>query len=363
MKRLLTAVLFALTLTPPQAWCGAAEPVSARACLATLAATPVTVDGRLAEPVWQAAPATGAFTLLGGRGEALAQTVVRVAYDAAALYVAIEAGEPCPGGLVTNCKSRDGAVWMDDSLEVFVSSALTGKPYFQFVTNSASVLFDSQDGNYGWNGEWTAAAQVQGKSWIAEFAIPWRTLAVPPPQSGDAWRLNVCRERQAAPRTPGKVAELSSWSPCLAQFHEPEHYGYVLFADRTGTGPALGQIERLAAASADAGITLSLRAGEVRFASYSAQARQELQAARASLELSRQRLARTVVPTFAQPRLKRLEAARQRLEALAAQVATTPSFAVPQLLAVREEVRTLGADAEHLLWEARFAELLEGEQP
>ena len=63
------------------------------------------------------------------------------------------------------------------------------------------------------------------KSWTAEIVIPWQKVSGGPISAGQAWRLNVCRNRLT---TKGQ-AEYTNWSVCGGGFHTPTRFGRMVF--------------------------------------------------------------------------------------------------------------------------------------
>ena len=80
----------------------------------------VKVDGVLSEAVWQKAPAYSNFTHLNAsQKKAAEQTFFQVAVSSEGFYWAFR----CPDkSIKAQTVQRDGAVWHDDSLEIFMSA-------------------------------------------------------------------------------------------------------------------------------------------------------------------------------------------------------------------------------------------------
>ena len=142
----------------------------------------VTVDGHLEEPAWKLAlPATDFITALPRPGEpASDRTEVRFIYDDDNLYVGFICFDSDPSDNVVvlredfTSKESDGVAMVLDSLHDRRSG-------FQFGTNPAGAKRDSQitnnsQFNNDWDAVWDVKVSTNSEGWIAEFAIPFKTL-------------------------------------------------------------------------------------------------------------------------------------------------------------------------------------------
>jgi len=181
------------------------------------------IDGQLTDPSWRTCAQLLPFIRMEGDGLAEAQTRALVFYDDAALYVGFRCDEPDMGKLVANNPTRDGALWHDDCVEVFLQrSGAAG--FCQFIVNTLGTTYEARDEETSWNPKIRAAA-FKGKGyWSAEFSVPWSDLGGAP-KAGDTWKANFCRERKVK-------TELSSWSCARGRFVIPAGFGQIVFADR-----------------------------------------------------------------------------------------------------------------------------------
>jgi hypothetical protein len=160
------------------------------------AGSPVALDGKLGSPAWKGAIALTDF-VVGRTQKPSVETRALVTYDKENLYVAVVCGEPDTAKLVANAKGPDGLVWNDDSVEVYVDPRNEKtKAYYGFFVNSKNVTYDrTRDAN--WSGTWSSqAGVVPGKAWIAELAIPFKTLGITP-APGHKLGVMVARVRKA----------------------------------------------------------------------------------------------------------------------------------------------------------------------
>ncbi len=169
---------------------------------------------------WQAAQTLSNFTLLGVKKFAEAQTRVRLAHTADAIYVRAECDErlldPVYNAVHTfqaNVTGRDAYVFNDDCVELFFDPDGTRSAFTQLAVNSLGTQWDAQDGKRAWNGTWQAKAGKDQSSWWCELEIPLQDLGLSAAQER-VGTFNVARERKP-------VTELSSYSPLNFEFGEP----------------------------------------------------------------------------------------------------------------------------------------------
>ncbi len=145
----------------------------------------IQVDGRSDEPAWQAVAPLPMTVYLPAYGATPSErTEARIAYDADALYVIVDAWEAHDGGVRASSMIRD-----DDSPGDFVNLALDTfgdrQNAVTFSTtpggqrNDWSLSNDARDDGSlspAWNGIWDLAVRREADSWHAEYRIPWTTL-------------------------------------------------------------------------------------------------------------------------------------------------------------------------------------------
>jgi hypothetical protein len=184
-----------------------------RRAVATPADGPIAVDGRLDEPAWQSAPVMRGFIQNEPReGEAASfDTDVRVLYDEEGIYVGVVASDPDPSRIIVADLKKDYAVDGSDAFVILLDTFHDGRNGYQFATNPGGAKWDAQlanegrDFNVNWDGIWTVETRITGTGWVAEIAIPFRTLkfADRDPQT---WGINFRRKVR-------RLNEDSFWSP------------------------------------------------------------------------------------------------------------------------------------------------------
>ncbi len=182
----------------------------------------VNIDGKLDEPLWSKATLLSAFRTPQADHKAKFPTEARIAYDAANLYVSFRCHEPKLSELVTTVTKRDGAVWDDDSVEIFIDTNLDRKTYYQFVINANGVVYDGLGRDGAWNGKCTAKASREADAWTLEVAIPWKTIGMDAPKPGTQLGFEVARNREPKP------GELTQWAPTFGGNHAPGRFGTII---------------------------------------------------------------------------------------------------------------------------------------
>lgn len=143
----------------------------------------IDLDGKLDEAVWASADSIYIFRQREPMSGAAAseRTVVRVARDDDALYIAVRAWDSRPAAIRATQLRRDADLGSDDNVTILIDSFHDRRSGFLFRTNPNGAMWDSQlsgsgDDNDDWNGIWDVATSRDGGGWTAEFRIPFRTL-------------------------------------------------------------------------------------------------------------------------------------------------------------------------------------------
>ena len=185
------------------------------------------IDGQLNEPDWKQADFTTGFVATDNKTKADPQTFVRVLYDPKHIYVGVEAMEVRPGEMRVRVDQRDGPVWSDSSVELFVAVPGMGGRYAQVVVNPRGVIYDalnmpSQQADTTFDSGMEVRTRVLDDRWVAEMRLPVSALGRRL-QDGEVWKVNVGRNY----RPPGGQRQSSSWSHGV--FHGPDAYRSVVF--------------------------------------------------------------------------------------------------------------------------------------
>jgi hypothetical protein len=161
------------------------------------------LDGRLEEPCWQRAPVfwlrTPPTSRVMTHNVAETATAVSMAYDEAGLYLGIVCSQKNLAALKATVTARDGgAVWQDDSVELFISPLISKINYYKFDVNSLGVFSDiyRHDAALTYP-RWNAlnVRCVSGRliaAWTIEFFVSWKDLEASP-KAGDLIGFQMTR--------------------------------------------------------------------------------------------------------------------------------------------------------------------------
>ena len=211
------------------------------------ARTTITVDGRLDEPAWLAAPDVGVFVFPWYESGKQEQTVAKMLWDDDNLYVAFLCED---AHIWAEHTERDSAVWNDDTVEIFTApNPERPHAYFNIEMNVIGIFLDQfhPEGpgvqvKEEWNGkDIRIATSIDGtlnddsdedRFWTLEAALPFKNFAHvakhTPPKPGDDWHLNLNR---LGGKTNVQYSQWSASQTANPQFHSPDDFGRVTFSD------------------------------------------------------------------------------------------------------------------------------------
>jgi len=177
------------------------------------------LDGRLEDPVWKK---TEKLELVAINGQAaIEKTEARIWYNDDGIYIGVKCFDENAGK--NKCKElkREGTVWNDPSIELFIDPKLTRNYYYQLAFNQKGVQFDAYCGDISWNGLWRTATYTdpKGKYWSAEVFLPFGEMGIDR-GTGEWWGLNICRNNL-------NKKEYNCWSPTYGGYHTPERFGQI----------------------------------------------------------------------------------------------------------------------------------------
>jgi len=173
----------------------------------------IVIDGVLDEAAWKDAPIATNFIQNDPReGEpATFETEVRVLYDDENFYFGAFAHDPDPEQIIVNDLTRDFNSRAGDAFSVILDTFHDERNGFMFITSPSGAKFDAQFVNEGrefnldWDGVWHVKSRTTEDGWVAEIAIPFKTL-----RFGDAdrqtWGVNFLRRNR-------RLNEDSFWAP------------------------------------------------------------------------------------------------------------------------------------------------------
>ena len=225
------------------------------------AATPVTIDGKLDDAAWQAAPWSEEFVDIegGSKPRPRFRTRMKMLWDDQYLYIAARLEEPHVWGTL---KQHDSVIFYDNDFEVFIDPDGDGHLYAELELNALNTTWDllltrpyKDDGKAidAWEiPGLRSAVHVEGtlndprdtdRAWSVEIAWPWKSLAElsnapSPPLAGHLWRINFSRVEWRHEIVEGKYRKIKDqrednwvWSPQgVIDMHRPERWGIVQFS-------------------------------------------------------------------------------------------------------------------------------------
>jgi hypothetical protein len=249
--------------------------------------TPLTIDGRLDETAWLAAPRSPRFRDLISGGTTIHNTQAALLWDETYLYAGYWIEEP----LVTaTLKERDALIYNDNDVELFIAGV---DGYYELEINAFSTVYEvfflweeayerqgyadmpefARDapgcrpfpgvgftehprgqrlGFWEWDfpglqvGVWVDGTindnRDRDRGWTVEVALPWRGMATlargdgrsVPPRDGDTWRMDFSRFNQYKEAPPANDSGGWAWSPHgVWDSHVPELFPYIHFSEQT----------------------------------------------------------------------------------------------------------------------------------
>ncbi len=203
---------------------------------------PVVIDARMDDPVWQEADIANRFmqNFPYDSSEAIAQTEVRMAYDDDFIYVIAKMKNTGPRKYVTPSLRRDFRGQAFDSFSVILDTYQDKTNAFLFGINPFGVqregLISGGGGGAGgggggggsrggfgssgifslsWDNKWYSEARVEDGYWIAEMAIPFKTIRFK--EGLSSWYVNFYR-------IDSHTSERSTWA------HIPRNFSIINLA-------------------------------------------------------------------------------------------------------------------------------------
>lgn len=242
-------------------WRDKMRPITPRGYVCPRSTGLVTVDGKLDDAAWAAAPWTEDFVDIEGptKPKPKFRTRAKMLWDDEYFYVAAEMEEPHVWGTLTR---HDSVIFNDPDFEVFMDPDGDSHEYYEFEMNALNTGWDLflpkpyKDGGKADNG-WKipglkTAVHVRGtlnnpadkdRGWSVEIALPWRAFArgtrrAAAPREGEQWRVGFSRVEWQIKTANGKYEKVphtpeNNWiwsAQGVVDMHRPERWGCVQFA-------------------------------------------------------------------------------------------------------------------------------------
>jgi len=166
---------------------------------------PPPLDGRLDDPAWAtAAHVTDLFQRRPVEGAPASEaTDVYLTYDSQNIYVGVHAHYADPSIMRANRVDRDGTQ-NDDKVAIFLDPFLDQQRAYAFTVNAYGVQRDflmagggsGGGGDNAWNALYETAGRIVEDGWVAEMAIPFKSLRYPArgPEEMHRWGFQIERD-------------------------------------------------------------------------------------------------------------------------------------------------------------------------
>jgi Domain of unknown function (DUF5916)/Carbohydrate family 9 binding domain-like len=165
-------------------------------------ASPVNIDGVPNEPIWQEAMAAKDFYQYFPSDTSLSEgkTEVFVTYDEKNIYILAKCYDGLEGDYQTSSLRRDYRGGANDGFSILIDTYQDNTNAFIFGVNPFGVLREGLIANGGeqrdsyslsWDNKWTGEAKMYDGMWVAEIAIPLKTLRFK--DNSKSWNMNFYR--------------------------------------------------------------------------------------------------------------------------------------------------------------------------
>lgn len=191
---------------------GYAQDITFRSLPISKSPSPIQVDGKLDEPVWELCEIASEFQqqFPFDTSKAKNKTEVRITYDNKAIYISAVCYEKPGKKYIVESLKRDFGYKRSDCFNVFIDPYNDKINGFVFGVNpygsQREGLIENGgnfDANYLWDNKWMSAVTRHPDKWVVEMKIPFKTIRY---KYGNArWRINFMRS------TPGDN-EISVWN-------------------------------------------------------------------------------------------------------------------------------------------------------
>ena len=184
-------------------------------------AAPPEIDGILEEEIWSQASVTEDLHQLDPieYSEATQKSTIYVLYDDDALYVAARLWDTEPERMTANVLRQGASIGNDDQLILIIDPFNSQRDGYQFIVNprgvrSEGIYVGSTQLQSNWEGIWMAAATQDEQGWIAELAVPFKTLSFDP--NTDTWGINFGRRVQSRNERMAWVSRNRTQNPAVS---------------------------------------------------------------------------------------------------------------------------------------------------
>ena len=221
-RRLADAILAFIAATVP--WLDAAaqtDDAPDKTVVMARTSTAPAIDGRLDEDAWRRATLVTDLHQIDPIefSEATEKTDFYVLYDQDALYVAARMWDSQADQITANTLRQGAWIGNDDQLILILDPYNEGREGYQFQLNPNGVRYDGlfvgpNRVQWNWDGIWQAAVTQDDDGWVAELAIPFKTLSFA--ADSDTWGINFGRRVQSKNERMAWVSRNRSQTPAIS---------------------------------------------------------------------------------------------------------------------------------------------------
>lgn len=218
------------------------------AAVVGVAEKPPALNGTLADPAWQQAPALALEPLNEAIHPAeIEGATARVLLGDGRLYIGVRCAERDVKSIVAQDRPDGKDVFRDDSVEIFLAPGRKeSADYRQIVVNPRGSFYSGRGKKPASREGIVVKTKTGANEWTAEIEVPFENLGLKAGEVPALWGFNVVRNR--APRS-GEPEQASAWSlPYSWTVHNPARFGSLwlakadVFADFSSRPDKPGQI-------------------------------------------------------------------------------------------------------------------------
>ncbi|HCC30197.1 MAG TPA: hypothetical protein DEQ03_09110, partial [Marinilabiliales bacterium] len=161
--------------------------------------SPVKMDGKVDEPIWNKVPATDNFIQyepINGQPSNY-RTEVKFLYSDYALYVGALLYDNSPDSIMKQMSLRD-EIGQSDFFGISIDPFNDGQSSYTFIVTPENIQFDARETaieDANWDAVWISEVTCFEQGWMVEMEIPYSALRFPQKEE-HTWGLNIVRNVQ-----------------------------------------------------------------------------------------------------------------------------------------------------------------------
>jgi Domain of unknown function (DUF5916) len=201
------------------------EPLKDQQIVIQKSATPIKLDGLLDEPAWQTADVAQRFHLLFpvDTGFATDASEARLTFDDQNLYVGVVCYQRREDYIVQTLR-RDFGPGTGDVFNIMLDPTKDGLNGFSFGVGPLNVqrealISNGDQSSFEWDNKWYSRVTNYDDRWVAEIAIPFKTLRYNVQAGANTWHINFTRARL-------KNFEVTTWTH-IPMVYRPQNLAFT----------------------------------------------------------------------------------------------------------------------------------------